>query len=276
MYEFEAIGTHWWLQRLDGGAFDRRLKARLQRYTRQFDKHYSRFREDSLVSALARDGYLPKPPKELVRMLEFAREMWDVSEGAFNMSVAAPLSQLGYGPQQYSGETRSRFEDIVQFSAQEVRVPVGTMLDIGGFGKGWLIDEYARILREQGVKQYIVNGGGDIFCQSETPVEFALQHPLHDDEKIGQTHIMTGALGASSTIKRAWKHQGETYHHIIDPATNLPSRSSVVASFVRADTALIADTMATILILRPELEQSLSAAYKLKTILIREDQLQAA
>ena len=303
MYEFEAIGTHWWLERLDGGTFTDDIRESLERYTAEFDQRYSRFRDDSLVAELARTGKLSNPPKEMLDMLDYARKMFDVTDGAFTPSVGKDLEALGYGSSTSSAKTYKAtnspkslkrlnlfsseraqggkvlgkkigvaslrsFDEIVRWDEHTVIAPQGRMLDFGGFGKGWLIDEYVKILRDHGATQFIVNGGGDLYVQSETPVEFALEDPYDATKMIGSIKIQRGALAASSTIKRSWENDAGKQHHIIDPKTGKPSESGVVASFVIAETALIADVLATVLIIRPELESAMREKYSISSKLI--------
>lgn len=284
MYEFDAIGTHWWLERLDGGEFSSAVQGDVADYTAEFDRRYSRFRDDSLVAELAKNGILNHPPEEMLRMLEFARALENTSEGAFSVLVGNVLQDLGYGhlptvttaPDHTVGLSENtkrpkhlrQKEGSVVWSEREVVVPPGTVLDMGGLGKGWLIDEYVRILRSHGLKQFIVNGGGDVYCQSELPVSFALEHPYNPSQKIGNVSITRGALAASSTVKRAWRQGKELKHHIIDPTAGQPSGSGVVASFVLASTALVADSLATVLIVRPELESRLCDTYHAKAKLV--------
>lgn len=296
-YEFEAIGTHWWLERLDGGEFTKSIREALRAYSAEFDRRYSRFREDSLVIRLAQDGVLMNPPSEMIAMLDYAQELYEVSEGAFSPLVGNNLQALGYGklyvketnygrtvlPSENQFDetghkretTRNRRSDLpklgrrdIEWSEEEVRVPKGVLLDFGGLGKGWLIDEYARILRENGVKEYIVNGGGDVYVDSHEPVSFALEHPYDPTLKIGDVQITKGALAASSTVKRAWSNGDNKYHHIIDTKTGKSSNSDVVATFVEANSALVADSLATILIIRSDLEESLEKRYGAKALLV--------
>ncbi len=270
LYEFEAIGTRWWLERLDNAVFTDELKHEIEQYTSIFDKRYSRFRDDSLVAELAQNGILHNPPAEMLQMLDYAKDMYVASDGALDMLVGNDLQNLGYGrvAAGRAGPAERQFDKLVTWNRAVVKVPIGTVLEFGGFGKGWLIDEYAKILRQHKVSQFIVNGGGDLFCQSNQPITFAMQDPYDSDKKIGDASLTVGALAASSTIKRAWEHNGEHQHHIIDPKTGKPSDSSVVASFVIADTALIADTLATILIIRPQLDPVLIKNYKVQTKLV--------
>lgn len=273
MHEFEAIGTKWWLERLDGGAFDDEIRQTLADYTEQFDRRYSRFRSDSLVTQLAQTGQLDHPPKEMLDMLEYAKKMYKATDGLMDLLVGTRLTTLGYGKRfVVPPEEQASFLHDVRWNKTTVTVPCGVELDFGGFGKGWLIDQYARILRSHDVHAFIVNGGGDLFCQSPEPVSFALANPFDDGLQVGEASIATGALAASSIVKRAWEINGEKQHHIIDPRTGKPSTTKAVASFVMADTALVADTLATVLIIEPAMEQRLREAFDVQTVILYTDQ----
>ena len=267
-YEFDAIGSRFWLERLDGGVFTTEIRQAIDDYVALFDLRYSRFRDDSLVSGLFDTGVIVAPPQEMLRMLDYAREMYAASDGVFDLTVAGALSKLGYGSHRHDADIRTNLWDILEYSPEEIRCPKGIMLDFGGFGKGWLIDEISRILRDHGASQYIVNGGGDLFVQSDTPIEFALEDPHKPDSVYKTVSLTTGALAGSNVLKRAWDTEKGTKHHIIDPATGDSSSSEYVASYVLAHTALIADTLATIVIIRPELKDRLSRAYDAGVMLV--------
>jgi len=267
-YEFDAIGSRFWLERLDRGVFTLELRTVIDEYVALFDLRYSRFRDDSLVSQLFDTGIISDPPEEMLRMLDFAKEMHTTSDGVFNLTVAGALSSLGYGSRNHAGNIRADLWGILAYSPEEIRCPAGIMLDFGGFGKGWLIDEIARIMRNHGSTQYIVNGGGDLFVQSDMPVSFALEDPHKPDTIYKTVSISRGALAGSNTIKRSWETTRGLRHHIIDPTTGDSSKSKYVASYVLARAALIADTLATIVIIRPTLKEALSRAYDAHVMLI--------
>ncbi len=271
-HEFDAIGTHWWLEILSDQIITPGLIESLAATAAQFDQRYSRFRDDSLVSELYRTGRLSRPPAEMLRMFEFAREMYEVSDGAFDMTVGNALHRFGYGKRSIAKDVDvTRFWQQIAVSPIEIRYPHGVMLDFGGFGKGWLIDQFVRDLKLAGISEFIINGGGDLYVESKKPVRFALEDPYDNVKLVGSVDIARGALAGSNSLKRIWQDGTEQKHHIIDPKTNDSSQTDVVASFVVASTALIADTMATIFILRPELEEILSRRYDLKTVLIRKE-----
>jgi thiamine biosynthesis lipoprotein len=267
-YEFDAIGSRFWLERLDGGLFSAEIRNVIDAYVALFDRRYSRFRDDSLVAELFETGRIAQPPEEMLRMLDFAKDMYVVTEGVFDLTVAGALSDLGYGPHKHSAVPRTDLWDVLSYFSEEITCPTGVMLDFGGFGKGWLIDEIAQIMRDHGATQFIVNGGGDLFVQSDTPVEFALEDPFEPDTVYKTVSLTTGALAGSNVLKRAWSTEKGPKHHIIDPRTGDSSQSQVVASYVITHRALIADTLATIVIIRPELKDTLARAYDAHIILI--------
>lgn len=284
MYEFEAIGTHWWIESLDDVGVSSDIKDVIQRYTVEFERRYSRFRDDSLVTMLSQNGVLYDPPHELLEMLAFARTMFHTTEGAFSPFVGNDLENLGYGKPLITNTIASAkcskspkrhdfFNAGVTWDKAAVHVEKGTVLDFGGFGKGWLIDEYVKILCARGVRKFIVNGGGDLYIQSDVPVDIALEDPYDSTKKIGVIKIQKGALAASSIVKRSWEDDDKTHHHIIDPSTGRPTDSRAIASFVLADTALVADTLATVLIVAPELENAMKQSFHVKTKIIKDNQI---
>ncbi len=269
LYEFDAIGTHWWIEIVSRQQFSAHLKKTIDNTAEQFNQRYSRFREDSLVSELFRTKRLSNPPAEMVRMLEFAKEMHAVSEGAFDSTVGNTLHRFGYGKRSIARSVNlDHFWDEIVITPAEIILPEYVMLDFGGFGKGWLIDQLVRDMKLAGIREFIVNGGGDLYVQAKEPILFKLEDPYDTTTSIGNIKIQQGALAGSNTLKRTWEDSGKIKHHIIDPHQQDSSDTGVVASYVAASSATIADTMATILILRPELDHKLAKQYRLKTKLV--------
>lgn len=190
LYEFDGLGTHWWCESLDG-QFTPDITTAIDETVRQFVGRYSRFDEHSLLSQLNRDGHLHSPPHEMIRMLHFARDMFQTSGGVFNISVGGALNRLGYGNVARGAAVSSTFWDETVLEATRISIPAGISLDFGGFGKGWLVDALSDLLASRGIHQSIVNGGGDMMISSATPVELALEHPLDSARQIGTNREST-------------------------------------------------------------------------------------
>ena len=272
IYSREGIGTHWWFEVLGSNAFAKSTQTTIDRVMDEFNRDYTRFTDTSYVGRLNTKKTLTNFPVELYDMLVVARDMYRASDGVFDISVGGVLHGLGYGDRKHRGKVVPNFWDEVKLTRDKIVIPSESVIDLGGLGKGWLIDKLVAAMQERGHKQFIVNGGGDMYVCSDTPIEIALQHPTKHDESIGIIPITHGALAVSSSVMRTWQHDGQTHHHIIDPATSQSSQSSIISTYVRADTALIADIMATILLIKPELDACLSKKFHLQTILLQSDQ----
>ena len=270
--EFESLGTHWWIEVLDDRD-DTEVEAAILARVRAFHDDYSRFIPTSLIGRLNKQKVLKSPPQELLDMLVFARDVSLATDGVFNISVGSTLGQLGYGNASKDSKVHADLWSHVVFDETQVSIPNDVEIDLGGFGKGWIIDEIGKILRAHGHEHFVINGGGGILVSAPGPIELALEHPLDDTQMIGTTRITRGALAASSTKKRVWKQGDKSHHHIIDPRTAKSSDSQIAATYVRTHTALIADTLATVLLIDPSQEKKQTDTYELKTILITEDQL---
>lgn len=265
---FEGLGTRWWVELLGQDDFPTELADLVRGAVKLFDDSYSRFKDDSLVGQLNIHKQLLRPPQELVDMFTFAHKMHEATEGAFDISVSGTLQRLGYGDTKTAKHTQKDFWSQVKYNRYKIVIPSESAIDLGGFGKGWLLDKLAVLLERKGMRHYLINGGGDIVLNAAEPIELGLEHPYDDSKVIGTTKMSRGALAVSSTVKRRWYSNGASHHHIIEPVTDAASDSAVVTTYVRGRTALIADTLATVLLLRPELKTQLEKDFGISAIII--------
>lgn len=274
--EFDGLGTHWWIELLGRSNADiSSVRKSVLKRVRWFEHTYTRFDQNSTIGRLNRTKRLKNPSAELLQMLGFARMMFEVSKGAFDITVGGRLAALGYGAHGHAKLIPDPWASIL-YTPDEVRLHDAISLDFGGFGKGWLIDDLCRLLQRLGHDSFVINGGGDILVHSPEHISIQLEHPLDPTRYMGVTEIRQGALACSSTTKRVWKDTtGQKHHHIIDPRTGRSTANGLVASFVKAPTALLADTCATIALLDkrhiPNLQQRFGADIRV----LRRAQLQA-
>ncbi len=127
------------------------------------------------------------------------------------------------------------------------RNPV-VQLDFGAFGKGYGIDLAIAHLREMGIRNAIINAGGDLRAIGDRggrPWRIAIRRPsggvLAIVEVSGDESVFT-----SGDYERNFVYEGETYHHIIDPRTGYPAKGSRSVTVLHTDAAT-ADAAATAL-----------------------------
>jgi thiamine biosynthesis lipoprotein len=245
-WTFEAIGTPWQIE--TSGELPPDARAAVGALIDRFDAEWSRFRDDSLVSLLARGaGAVPAPP-DAKDMLEAFDEISTATSDAVNPLVGASLASLGYDaaytleagpavPAPTDWRARLRVDD------DRLRQSGGGVVDVGALGKGRLVDLVADALAPWCTNgPLVVDAGGDLAVRGATR-RIGLEHPYDPSRAIGVWTVTDAALCASATNRRAW---GDGLHHVLDARTGLPVRT-VVATWALAASAMRADATATAL-----------------------------
>lgn len=245
-FSFEAIGTHW---RVDTGApLVAEQRAALLRLAEEYDALYSRFRDDSGVTALAASGgFLPLPDHGagLGRLL---RTLHDVTGGGVSPLVGERLAALGYDAG-YSfvptaGPEPSRaWDGLLTWTDDGVALSGPALLDVGAAGKGQLVDLMLEFLVAAGHSDVIVDASGDMRRAGAGTITVGLEHPYDASSAIGTVDLGSAALCASASNRRVW---GDGLHHVLDARTGR-CVDTVVATWVLADDAMTADGLCTAL-----------------------------
>jgi FAD:protein FMN transferase len=242
---FEAIGTGW---QIDTAAplSDETVAAIHQRID-DYDRSWSRFRDDSLVSRMAREPGRWRLPADATPLLELYRHLYTATDGAVSPLVGDSLAALGYD-RSYSLRSTgplpaARWEDAIAWDGEHLTCLKPVTIDVGAAGKGQLVDLVGALLSETDAGGFTVDASGDLLHASPSPLRVALEHPRDPSMAVGVVEFSGGALCASAANRRTW---GDRLHHILDATTGLPTHR-VLATWVIADSALIADGLATAL-----------------------------
>jgi thiamine biosynthesis lipoprotein len=99
-------------------------------------------------------------------------------------------------------------------------------IDLGGYAKGYALDEAATILKRQGIHNALVNIGGNVMAlgrHGERPWKVGIQHPRKAGV-IATLELADGeAIGTSGDYQRYFEAGGRRYCHLIDPRTGRPT-----------------------------------------------------
>jgi thiamine biosynthesis lipoprotein len=244
---FEGIGTKWDIEFEDN---QRIIHDKdIVKIVSEFEELYSRFKSTSLLSRLANKTGPFVVTKEFVDILRWYKEIYALTGGIFTPLIGQTLVQSGYDKDYSFKQTDftrvPSFDDAVYTKADnEIEILIPVQFDFGGVGKGYLIDKLVKYFKEHGLDNFIINGGGDIYQSNDAgePSIIGLENPTVADEVIGTFSIINKSICSSAGNRRKWN----TYHHIINPLT-FSSPQDILATWVVADTALIADTLSTCL-----------------------------
>jgi thiamine biosynthesis lipoprotein len=234
----------------------------------QLESRWSRFRADSEVTTLNDNAGRAVTVSSDTRLLvDRSIEAWRLTCGSFDPTMLEDLRRACYDRsfENLGGDSnrptvtqRNRSTDApgctdIIVDAATVTIPIGIGFDAGGIGKGLAADLVAAELIAEGVSGVCINIGGDLRVVGESPSgegwTLAIEHPAAN-APIALVGLAEGALATSSVLRRTWKLDGKTHHHLIDPATGEPSQSDVELASVIAGEGWKAEVLAKAALLR--------------------------
>ncbi|MEJ1088407.1 FAD:protein FMN transferase [Microbacterium sp. Mu-80] len=242
-WRFEAIGTHWEIETTTPLTAGHR--ARVTAVIDRFDREWSRFRTESVVSAL-RDGGTAVAPPDAVPMLDAYRQLSRATRGAVNPLVGGGLEAIGYDSEVtlrrgHPEPAPAQWDRMLTCTDGMLTLRGPAVIDVGALGKGRLVDLVADALRDLPGRT-IVDASGDLRIIGGS-ARIALEHPYDPTSAIGVAEVNGRALCASAVNRRAW---GDGLHHVLDARTGIPVRQWA-ATWAIADDAMRADAVATAL-----------------------------
>jgi thiamine biosynthesis lipoprotein len=248
--QFDGIGTKWRIDFYDSSLGQKLgyIQLLIQKRVEEFERMYSRFRFDSFTNiTLNQVGTFTLPP-DAEPLFSLYHKLYKITGGAFTPFIGQVLIDAGYDAL-YSLKVGTlhkppHWDDVMEYHYPKVTIKKPEVLDFGAGGKGYLIDIISELLKEQGIKEFCIDAGGDIRYEKGTPLRVGLENPNNLEQAIGVVTIANTSLCASAGSRRKW----DNYHHIIDPRT-LSSPEKVIATWVIAPKTILADALATCLFL---------------------------
>ena len=231
------------------------VASRVARTFADAERRFSRFREDSELSALNRASGPFVASAELFEVLERARVYVELTEGLFDPGVGAALEALGYDRSFEPGalDRRSatmppptkRFSDVIlEAKTRTVWRPQQLKIDLGGLVKGRTVDHAARHLGTAGA----IDAGGDARLLGVAPSGESwlvdIEDPSDASRILASVAATDVAVATSATNRRRWRVGDTSLHHLIDPRTQRPSTSDLQQATVFAPTTELADVLA--------------------------------
>lgn len=124
------------------------------------------------------------------------------------------------------------------------------LLDFGGIAKGYALDRGVEMLRKHGIRNAIINAGGDLHLigkHRDKPWRIGIRHPRNKAEVIATLELEGDvSIVTSGDYERFFIYQDRRYHHIINPKTGWPAANSQSATVI-APNAALADAWSTAL-----------------------------
>jgi thiamine biosynthesis lipoprotein len=236
----------------------------------RLDRLHSVWKPESDVSRVnAQAGIAPvKVSSETLEVLRVAREVSDWTGGKFDVTFGA-LSGLWKFDQDQDNQI-PRPEDVrarlplINFQDVQVDPAAGTVflrragmrMHFGGIGKGYAVDRTAAILRTEGIGDFLIQAGGDLYAsgrRGDRAWSAGIRDPRGPADQIfARMDLRDETFSTSGDYERYFMVHGRRYHHILDPDVGEPARGCRSVTIV-AKQATLADALSTgVFVLGPQ------------------------
>ena len=116
-------------------------------------------------------------------------------------------------------------------------------LNFGAIAKGYAVDKAIDVLKTLGIKEALVNAGGEISVIGNDWI-VGIQHPREINSIIKKIKLDGFTVATSGDYEQYFEVDGNRYHHILDPKTGYPSKGLRSVTIINKLNA-IADALAT-------------------------------
>ena len=218
--------------------------------------------DSSVISKVNRNEDIALDPI-FIDNFNIAQEAARLSDGYFDPTISPIVAAWGFSYKSGDSLTSQLIDSLkVLVDYRKVRIENGKVvkddpritLDFNAIAQGYTSDLIAAFLDGKGIKNYLVDTGGEIIARGGKPNGdpwiVGIEKPADnwDAERVVHTRIALrdkGLVNSGSTRKYV-ERDGKRYSHCIDPKTGYPVEHSVLSATVLAENSVWADALASI------------------------------
>lgn len=212
----------------------------------------SRFKPDSQLSILNREGKLISPNPHLVTLVLKSRELSELSQGAFDITVKPVIDAIQAGRLITDEEFGAvGYQNVVADVNQIAFLNKGMGITLDGIAKGYIVDCGVAVLQDYGFNDILVEAGGDLVAHGHSVngdqwrISIAEPRPKQGLEHMPTFSVSNQAVATSGDYVQYYL-EDKSLNHIIDPQSHT-SPSELASVTIIAPTAMLADGLSTLI-----------------------------
>ena len=270
--------------------YDKNLQKEIEAQLKSVNDALSMFDKKSIITAVNNNEPV-KLNDMFVNVFKLAQSISEDTDGAFDITVAPLVNAWGFGyksgalPSQQDIDSIRAFVGYQKVKLSGMRIQkedARLTLDCSAIAKGYGTDVVARYLLREGIKNFMVEIGGEIVTHGVNPKRqqwsIGIEKPVEDSLAMKselQTVLRVDdiAMATSGNYRNFYYKDGKKYAHTIDPKTGFPVQHNILSATVLAKQCAVADAYATaFMVMGLEKSKEVLARHKdLKAYLIYDD-----
>lgn len=252
---------------------------------KRIENKFTDFKDSPFNKINQMAGIAPCPvDQEIIDLVLKSFEISKLSSGLFDISFASVGHRWRHYVKEkkpFPSQERQELEKLIDYRKIQVDLKKNTIylphpkmrIGLGGIGKGHAVDRAFKVLRENRMVNFYINGSGDIRVHSSQdaprPWKIGIRNPFNKDPNISVGMIQISNQSASTSGSYVqYNDADKNDHHIIRKGHQ---ELNIVSATVIHDTCLMTDTLGTILMtLSPQKAVQFLNKLKVSGILIDE------
>lgn len=245
--EGNAIGTTFTIRYLDAGSNN--YETKIDSLITAINKSASTYIPTSDLSKINKGDTTVLADANLQQVFTKSAKIFKETEGAFDPTVGILVNAWGFGPEKPIENLDSlKVQELLKFVGfDKVQLENGKIkklypeiyLDFNAIAKGYLVDMVSRMFEKNGVKNYMVEIGGEIRARGKnekgTPWKIAIENPNTDGSRSFATviELKDESIATSGNYRKfKVKEDGTKYVHTINPKTGCAKESNLLSASV--------------------------------------------
>ncbi len=241
---------------------DQDLQEEIEAELKKVDNSLSTFNPQSVISKI-NSNRSEQTDSMFREVFNLSQQVSKETDGAFDITVAPMVNAWGFGFKNGKMPNDKQLDSLrtivgfhkVRLSGEKIIKQISNiMLDCSAIAKGYGCDAVAKFLSDKGIKNYMVEIGGEIVTcgvnDQRMPWKIGVTKPTDDTLSVKgemQTilNVTDKSMATSGNYRNFYYKNGKKYAHTIDPKTGRPVQHNILSATVLADRCAIADAYAT-------------------------------
>lgn len=240
------------------------LNEAIQQRFKDIDASLSMFNDQSTIARINRNEQVTTDSL-FEQMYEQAQAISQLTDGAFDITVAPLVNMWGFGLQQGQHNTvqQSEIDSILSFVGYTrialydhrlLKDDERTTLDASAIAKGYACDVIATVLTANHCDNYLVEIGGEVVLHGvnskQEPWRVGITKPQDTTQSAQQelqdiVQSTDLCMATSGNYRQFYYMDGERRSHTVDPRTGYPVNHALLSATVTASSCMRADALAT-------------------------------
>lgn len=238
------------------------LHTEIEEELKKVDFSLSPFNKASVITKI-NENSSDSVDQMFAEVFKLSKEISVETHGAFDITVAPLVNAWGFGFKNAANVDSLTIDSLLSFvgidkidlvNGKIVKKDPRVILDCSSVAKGYGVDCVARLLDSKGIKNYMVDIGGEVVVKGQNPQmnnwRIGINKPVDDSLSVNQelhtvVTVTNVGIATSGNYRNFYYKDGKKYAHTINPHTGYPIQHNILSATVIAKDCATADAYAT-------------------------------